>query len=227
MHDRTPCVVSDCITDVMDKNPHIPIFQFSLHPKDVEDLHPSITSRLPTDSHSTVKLHVGDNQSGDFLFARRRPTSKKMGKDNYLLRQPTTHTLRFLSLKDAHRQIPIDSLPTSSQLQWRHDDRYGLTTPAMMSTPEEEPFLPFPICHPLPLIGSNEEVVVGPAPCTPTNENPNAIANFLLFRYRGIFADSPVHNATTDECITNPGHKWGSVFNDNVPAPRRQEDSPG
>ena len=89
MHDRTPRVVSNYITDIMDKNPHVPIFQFSLHPKDVADLHLSITSRLPTDSNSTVKLHVGDDQSGEVLFARRRPTSKKMGKDNYLLPQPT------------------------------------------------------------------------------------------------------------------------------------------
>ena len=225
MHDPTSRVMIDYITDVMDKKPDVPIFQFSLHPKDVEDLHLSITSRLPTNFNRTVKLHVGDDQSGDVLFARRRPTSKKMGKDNYFLPQSTTHTLRFLSLKDAHRQIPIYSLPTSSQLQWRRDDRYGLTTPTMMSTTDQEPFLPFPMCHPLPLIGNNEEGVCGPAPGTPTNENPNAIANFGLCRYRGICADS-LHNATKDECITILDHKRGSVFNDNVPVAGRQEDSP-
>ena len=72
----------------------------------------------------------------------------------------------------------------------------------MMSTTDEEPFLPFSIGHPLPLMGSNEEVVSGPAPGTTTNEYPSAITNFGLYRYRGIFADSPVHNATKDECIT-------------------------
>ena len=77
------------------------------------------------------------------------------------------------------------------------------------------------------MIGSNEEVVPGPARGTPTNGNPNAIANFGLCRYRGIFADSPVHNATKDECITIPGHKWGSLFNNNVPAVGRQGDDPG
>ena len=145
-----------------------------------------------------------------------------MGKDNHLLRQPTTHTLRLLSLKDTHRQIPIYSLRTSSRLQWSPDDRYGLTTPTMMSTTDEEPFFPFSMCHPLPLPRSNEEVLSGLTPGTATNENPNAIANFPLCRYHGIFADSPVHNATKDECITIPGHKWGSVFNDKVPAPGRQ-----
>ena len=130
----------------------------------MEDLHLSITSRLPTDFTGTVKLHVGDDQSGDVLFARRRPTSKKMGKDNYLLPQPTTHTLCFLSLKDTHRHIPIYLLPTSCQLHWRADDCYGLTTPSMMSTTDEEPFLPFTMWHPLPLIGSNEEVVSRQSP---------------------------------------------------------------
>ena len=103
MHDRIPPVVCDYITHVMDKKPHVPIFQFSLHPKDVEDLHLSITSCLPTHSNNTVKRHVGDDQSGDVLFARRRPTSKKMGKDDYLVPQPATRTRRFLTLKDAHR----------------------------------------------------------------------------------------------------------------------------
>ena len=182
---------SDYIAEVMGKNPHVPIFQFTLSPKDQEDLDLSITCRLPTDSNGTVKLHVGDDQSGDVLFARRRPTSKKLGKNNYLLPQPTTHTLRFLSLKDAHRQIPIYSLPTSSQLQWQPDDRFGLTTPTMMSTTDAEPLLPFPMCHPLSLIGSNEKVVPGPSTGTATNENPNAISDFGLCRYRGIFADSP------------------------------------
>ena len=116
MHDRTPRVVSDYITEVIHKIPHVPLFQFFLHPKDMEDLHLSITSRLPTDSNGTMKLHVGDDQSSNALFVRRRPTSKKMGKDNYLLLQPTTHTLRFLSLKDARKQIPIYSLPTAGQL---------------------------------------------------------------------------------------------------------------
>ena len=227
MHDRQPRVVSDYIAEVMGKNPHVPIFQFTLSPKDQEDLDLSITCRLPTDSNGTVKLHVGDDQSGDVLFARRRPTSKKLGKDNYLLPQPTTHTLRFLSLKDAHRQIPIYSLPTSKQLQWKPDDRFGLTTPTMMSTTDAEPFLPFPMCHPLPLIGSNEKVVPGPATCTATNENPNAISDFGLCRYRGIFVDSPVHSAAKDECLTIPGQKWGSIFNDNAPAPGRAQDSPG
>ena len=83
MHDRTPVVASDYITGVMDKNPHVPIFQLFIYLIDEVDLHLCITSRLPTDSNSTVKLHVGDDQSGDVLFARRRPTSKKMGKDNY------------------------------------------------------------------------------------------------------------------------------------------------
>ena len=166
----------------------------------------------------------GDDQSGDVLFARRRPTSKKMGKDTtYLLPQPMTHTLRFLSLKDAPRHIPIYSLPTSSQLQWRPDNRYGLTTPTRMSATDEEPLLPSPMCHPLPLIDSNEEVVSGPVSGTATNENPNAITNFGLCRYRGIFSDAPFHNATEDECIVIPGHKWGSVFNDNMPAAPHQE----
>ena len=111
MHDRTPRVVSDYITEVIDKVPHIPIFQLCLHPKHIKDLHLSITSRLPTDSNSTVKLHVGDDQSGDMLFARKRATSKKLGKDNYLLPQPTTHTLRFLSLKDAGRRDPSTHCP--------------------------------------------------------------------------------------------------------------------
>ena len=176
MHDCTPRVVSDYINDVMGRNPQVAIFQFSLHPKDVEDLHLSITSRPPTDSNNTVELHVGNEHSGDVLFARRRPTGNKMCKDNYLFPHPTTHRLRFLSLKDAPRQIPIYSLPTSRQLQWRADDRYGLTTPTMMSTNNEQPFFPLPMCHPFPLIGRNEEVVSGPAPSTPTNENPNAIA---------------------------------------------------
>ena len=61
MHDCTPRVVSDYITDGMDENPHSPSFQFPLHPEDVEYLHLSITSRLPTDSNSIMKLHVGDN----------------------------------------------------------------------------------------------------------------------------------------------------------------------
>ena len=103
MHDRQPRVVSDYIAEVMGKNPHVPIFQSTLSPKDQEDLDLSITCRLPTDSNGTVKRHVGDDQSGDVLFARRRPTRKKLGKDNYLLPQPTTHMLRFVSLKDAHR----------------------------------------------------------------------------------------------------------------------------
>ena len=60
-----------------------------------------------------------------------------------------------------------------------------------------------------------------------THENPNAIVHFGLCRHRGIFADSPVHNATLDQCITIAGHKWGSLFNPNVPAPGRQGDSPG
>ena len=51
MHDCTPRVVSVYITDVMDKNTRIPLFHFSLHPKDV-------ASGLPTDSNSTVTLHV-------------------------------------------------------------------------------------------------------------------------------------------------------------------------
>ena len=55
------CVVTDYITDVMDKNPQVPIFQFSLHPKYVEDSHLNIASGLPTNSNSTVKLHVGDD----------------------------------------------------------------------------------------------------------------------------------------------------------------------
>ena len=227
MHDRQPRVVSDYIAEVMGKNPHVPIFQFTLSPKDQEDLELSITCRLPTDSNGTVKLHVGDDQSGDVLFARRRPTSKKLGKDNYLLPQPTTHTLRFLSLKDAHRQIPIYSLPTSKQLQCKPDDRFGLTTPTKMSTTDAEPFLPFPMCHPLPFIGSNEKVVPGPATGTARKENPNAISDFGLCRYRGIFADSPVHSAAKDECLTIPGQKWGSIFNDNAPAPGRAQDSPG
>ena len=95
----------------------------------------------------------------------------------------------------------------------------------MISTTDEEPLLPFSMCHPLLLMGSNEEVVSGPAPGTPTNENPNAIANFGLCRYCGIFANSPVHNATKDDCITIPVHKWGSVLNDSVPAGGRHEDS--
>ena len=227
MHDRQPRVVSDYIAEVMGKNLHVPIFQFTLSPKDQEDLDLSITCRLPTDSNGTVKLHVGDDQFGDVLFARRRPTSKNLGKDNYLLPQPTTHTLRFLSLKDALRQIPIYSLATSSQLQWKPDDRFGLTTPTVMSTTDAEPFLPFPMCHPLPLIGSNEKVVPGPATGTATNENPNAISDFGLCRYRGIFADSPVHSAAKDECLTIPGQKWGSIFTDHAPAPSRAQDSPG
>ena len=77
------------------------------------------------------------------------------------------------------------------------------------------------------MIGSNEEVVPGPARGTPTNGNPNAIATFGLRRYRGMFADSPVHNTTKDECITIPGHKWGSLFNDNMPATDCQGDDPG
>ena len=221
MHDRQPRVVSDYIAEVMGKNPHVRIFQFTLSPKDKDDLDLSITCRVPTDSNGTVKLHVEDDQSGDVLFARRRPTSKKLGKDNYLLPQPTTHTLRFLSLKDAHRQIPIYSLPTSKQLQWKPDDRFGLTTPTMMSTTDAEPFLPFLMCHPLPLIGSNENVVPGPATSAATNENPNAISDFGLCRYRGIFADSPVHSAAKDECVAIPCQKWGSIFDDNAPAPGR------
>ena len=149
MHDRPPRVVSDYITEVINKNPHVPIVLFFLHPKVVDDLHLSITSRLATNSNSTMKLHVWEDQSGDVLFARRPPTSKKMGKDNYLLPHPTTHTLRFLSLKDARRQIPIYSLPTFSQLYWRLDDRYGRTTPTMMSTTQEEPFLLFLCATPL------------------------------------------------------------------------------
>ena len=65
MHDRQPRLVSDYIAEVMGKNPYVPIFQFTLSPKDQEDLDLSITCRLPTDSNGTVKLHVGDNQSGD------------------------------------------------------------------------------------------------------------------------------------------------------------------
>ena len=145
-----------------------------------------------------------------------------IGKRYYLLPLPTTRTLRFLSLKDAHRQIAIYSLTTSSELQPRPDDRHGLTNPTMMSTTDEEPFLPFPMCHPLPVIRSNEEVVSGPVSGTPSNENPNAIANFGLCGYHGIFADSPVHNASKDEWITIRGHKWGCVFNDKVPAASRQ-----
>ena len=95
--------MSDYITHVMDKNPHVPTFLFPFHPKDVETFHLSVTAQLPTDSNGTVKLHGGDDQSGDILLARRRPTSKNMGKDKYLLPQPTTHTPCFLSLKDAHR----------------------------------------------------------------------------------------------------------------------------
>ena len=144
-HDHTPRFVSDYITDVTDKNLHIPIFQLPLHPKDVEDLHLRITSRLSTNSNSTVKLHVGEDQSADVLFARRRSTRKKVGKDNYLLPKPLNHTLCFLSLKDAPREIPIYLLPTSSQLQWRPHGRYGLTNPTMMSTTNEEPLLPFPM----------------------------------------------------------------------------------
>ena len=96
-----------------------------------------------------------------------------------------------------------------------------------MSTTDAEPFLPFPICHPLPLIGSNEKVVPGPATGAATNENPNAISDFGLCRYRGIFANSPVHSAAKDECLTIPGQKWGSIFNDNAPAPGCAQDSPG
>ena len=61
MHDGQPRVVSDYIAEVMGKNPHVPIFQFTLSPKDQEDLDLSITCRLPTDSNGTVKLHVGDD----------------------------------------------------------------------------------------------------------------------------------------------------------------------
>ena len=98
MHDCNPRVVSDYITHVMEKNPTFAFFKLSLHPKDVEDLHLSITSRLPTDSNSTVKLHVGDDQLGDLLFARRHHTSNKMGKDNELF-TPQTH--------NAHTPIPL------------------------------------------------------------------------------------------------------------------------
>ena len=227
MHDRTPRAVRDFFIDIMDKNPLVPIFLFSLHPKEAEDLHLSITSRLLTDSIGTVKLHAAHNQTGAVLFTWRRPGSKHLAKDNYLPPQPTTHTLRFLALKDAHIHIPIDSLPMCSQLHGRPDDCYGLTTPTMMSTTDEEPFVRCPVCHTLPLIGSNEEVFYGPALGTATNANPNASASFGLCRYRGIFADSPAHNATEDECITITGHKWGSVCNDNVPAPGRQGDNPG
>ena len=108
--------MSDCITKLMHKNPHDPIFEFSLHPNEVEDVHLSSTSVLATNFNNTVKVHVGDDQCDDVLFARRRPTSKKMGKGNHFLPQPTTHTLRFLSLKDTHKEIPIYSLPRSRQL---------------------------------------------------------------------------------------------------------------
>ena len=138
----------------------------------------------------------------------------------------TIDTLRFVSAKDTHIQIPIYWLPASSQLQWRPNDRYGLTAPTMMSTTNEEPFLPFPTCHPLPLIGSNEEVVCGPAPGTPTNDNSNGIVNFRFCRYCGIFADFPVHSATKGDRIAIAGHKWRSVFKDKKPAPNRQGDSP-
>ena len=59
MHDCTPRVVSDCITNVMGKNPYVPIFQFNLSRKHVEDWYLSVTFRMPTNCNSTVKPHGG------------------------------------------------------------------------------------------------------------------------------------------------------------------------
>ena len=150
-----------------------------------------------------------------------------MDKDNHLLPQPTIRKLHFLSLKEARGHIPIYSLPTSIQWWWRLDDTYGLTTPTMMSTTNEERFPLFRLCHPVSLIGGTKEVVCGPASGTPTNEKPHAILNFCPCRCGGVFAESPVHRAIKDDCITVPGHKWGSLFSDNVTAPGREGDSLG
>ena len=54
MHDRQPRVGSDYIAEVMGKNPQVPIFQFTLSPKDQEDLDLSITCRLPTDCRGQI-----------------------------------------------------------------------------------------------------------------------------------------------------------------------------
>ena len=61
----------------------------------------SITSTLPSDSNGTVKKHVGDDQFADVFFYGRRPTSKNLGRHNYVLPQLTTHMLHFLSLGHA------------------------------------------------------------------------------------------------------------------------------
>ena len=150
----------------------------------------------------------------------RRPTRKTHRKDNYSLPQPATHIVRFPFLKDAHTKIPVYSLLTSSQLQWNPDGHFRLTNPTMMSTTDEQPVLPFPMCHPVALIGSNEKVVFGPAPGTATNENPNATVEFGLCCYcRFCFNNSLVHGVTKDECLTLPGQTCGLILHFNVPDP--------
>ena len=149
--DKPPCALTDWLQG---DNPDVPILQVRLHADDVDDVIQAFTGRANPTVNKTQRRRVGTEGTA-VLFAAHKPTNKKAVKDKYPFKHPHLDTLRYVVDSKPAMALPNYSLISHSPYCWK-PELVGLTTPVLMES--EDAFLPLPMCHALPLIGTSEPV---------------------------------------------------------------------
>ena len=130
--EKQPCALTDRLHGVLEDNPEVPILQVKLHAEDVDDVISACTGRANPTVNKTQRHHVG-MEGTTLLFAAHKPTTKKVGKDNYPFKHSHLDTLRNVVDSKPARSLPNYSLTSHSPYHLK-TALVGLTTLVIMES---------------------------------------------------------------------------------------------
>ena len=184
-----------------------------LYADDVDDVIQACTGRANPTVNKTQRHHVV-MEGTPLLFAARKPTTKKAGKDKYPLRHPHLNTLRYVVDSKPAMSLPNYSLTSHSPYHWKLE-LVGLTTPVMES---EDAVLPLPKCHALPLIGTSDPVKQVDIFREVNGELSELGETGHVFKEEFLAKDGDALANMKIEA-DSPGQRWGGIFNVAWPSP--------
>ena len=217
--DKPPCALTGWLQGVLEDDPAVPIPRVRVHADDVDDVIQACTGRANPTVNKTGRRHVG-TEGTTLLFAAHKPTTKKAGKDKYPFKHPHLDTLCYVVDSKTAMALPNYSLTSHFPYRWK-PELMGLTTRVLMES--EDPVLPLPMCHALPLIGTSEPVKQVDIFREANEELSELGRTGHVFKEEFLASDGDMLANMKIEA-DNVGQRWGGIFNVAWPSPNRPLD---
>ena len=209
--DKQPCALNNWLHGVLEDNLHVPILQVRLHADDIDDVIEACRGRVNPIVNKMQRRHVG-MEGTTLLFAARKPTTKKAGKDKYPFKHPHLDTLRNVVDSKPAMSLPNSSIASHSPYRCK-PELVGWTTSVLMDS--EDSVLPLRMCHALPLIGISEPV----RPSGKVNEDLSQLGQTgHVFKEEYLAKDREMLANIKIE-VDTVGQRWGGIFNVAWPRP--------